>query len=60
MEEYILWYEASPSSHACDKNYGYCSGDVRYVSNPFHAEMSDTTINEYICENCYQSLLGDI
>ena len=60
MEEYISWREASPTNQPCDKDYGYCSSDIRYVSDPFQKEMNDETVNMNICEECYKSLLGDI
>jgi len=57
---YISWHEAKPTTKECAKNYGNCGGDVRFVSDPYKAELNDIINNMPICENCYQSLLGAI
>ena len=59
MDEYISWSAGQSTNKPCVKEYG-CYGEVRYVSDPFQAEINDRIENIPICESCYKSLLGDI
>jgi len=37
-----------------------CGVDPDYVANPYHSEMYNETCMEWLCDDCYRSIQGDI
>jgi len=60
MEEYISWYDAKSVPSNCDNDYISCSGEVRYVTDPFNYEMNGNVVNKNLCEECYKNSIADI